>query len=69
MTVLHTNSSARQQGSKTRILGEYLVNALMLGVPLYNFGIPEPRQQCIYTRGSEGTPEQVIAGDCVCFYL
>ena len=45
----------------TRILGEYLVNAVMLGVPLYKFGIPEPIQQCIDISGSEGTPDQLIA--------
>lgn len=61
MTFLHLNSGARLQGSNTRILGQYLVNALELGVPMYNFGIPEPLRQWIDASGSKGTPEHVIS--------
>ena len=61
MTVLHSNSSARLRGSTPRSLGQYLVDALALGVPMYNFGSPEPLQRCIDTSGSKGTPEQVVA--------
>ena len=62
MTFLHLDSGARLQGSNTRTLGQYLVNALELGVPMYNFGIPEPLRQWIDASGSASGTTPRTAG-------